>query len=72
MKNAVKRLLSAAQKLYKAYPARANALIAGGVVAGLGAIGVATDLTTVTPIVVLEVPVLLSGEATHRRVRPVK
>lgn len=72
MKNAAKRLLTAARKLYKAYPARANALIAGGVVAGLGAIGVMVDLTTVAPIVALEVPILLSGEATHRRVRPVK
>jgi hypothetical protein len=72
MKDAAKRLLAAARKLYRAYPARLNALIAGAVVAGLGAIGVAVDLTTVLPIVALEVPILLSGEATHRRVRPVR
>jgi hypothetical protein len=70
MKKTVKRLVKGTVALYREYPARCNAVIAGAVVAGLGALGVTADIASVKEIVGLEVPILVAGEATHRRVSP--
>lgn len=79
MKSVLKKLSAAAKRigvavvaLYRQYPARGNALIAAGVVGGLGAIGVSTDATSVKDVVAFAVPILLAGEATHRLVKPVR
>ena len=69
---AVKRLWAGATALYQHYPARGNALVAGAVVAGLGYIGVTVDLVSVKAIVAFELPILAAGEATHRKVTPVR
>jgi hypothetical protein len=72
MKNAAKRLLTAATDLYSRYPARCNSYIVAGVVAIGAAVGQSVDPHVVGPLVALEVPILLGGEATHRRVSPAK
>lgn len=72
MKNAAQRLLNAALDLYRAYPSRSNAYIASAVVFVGGLFGVMVDQQSVLTDVALVAPILLSGEITHRKVRPVR
>lgn len=68
---AVKRLAVLAIDLYRRYPARANTYIASGVVFLAGVCGIAVGQESVLHAVELAVPILIGGELTHRRVRPV-
>jgi hypothetical protein len=72
MKDFSRRIVGAIISLYRAYPARANALIISAVVAVAGLAGVVVSPQSVATIVAVVIPILLGGELTHHKVTPVK
>lgn len=60
------------KNLYKAEPARFVAVVVAAVIGVASVFGVVVDKQDVVQIVVLVVAVLFGGEATRKRVSPVK
>lgn len=58
--------------LYRAYPARSNALIASALVFAALKVGVVVDQQSVAASLAAVLPILLAGQATHRKVSPVE
>ena len=71
MKYLLTQLYAYARAVYRAHPARINALVVSAVVAAASALGVIVDSQSVVGVVAIVVPILLGGEATHRLVSPV-
>ncbi len=70
MKNILKRAVSAVVAVYRANPARGNALAVAAIVAVASAIGVVVDSQSALHVIAIVIPILLGGELTHRKVTP--
>lgn len=68
----LKNLIDNAVALYRRYPSRINSYITAGIVTLAGAVGLVIDTQSALAIVAIAIPILLGGEATHRRVRPTR
>jgi len=68
----LKSLAKTALALYRQYPARANSLILAAVLAIAGATGIVVDPQSVKHILAVVIPILITGEATHRKVTPAR
>lgn len=72
MKNTVKRLLAAAIDLYRRYPARVTSYIVAALVTGGSAVGIAVDPQSTQTVIRIVLPILVTGEAIHHRVKPAR
>jgi hypothetical protein len=72
VKTAVARATLAAATFYRKYPARCNSYILAALVAVGSALGIVVDPESAGQVIVVVIPILLGGEATHRLVSPAK
>lgn len=63
-------MLDRLRAVWRAYPARSIAVVTAAVVFVAAKAGVVLESDSVADVLVLVLPILLGGEATHRRVSP--
>ncbi len=72
VKRLAKRAVAFARKLYRREPARVNAAVVSAVIAVAAYFDVVLDGLTAAQVVAYVLAVLLGGEVTRQRVRPLK